>query len=121
MTHPTQTVDPVSRDLNRYLVEQEQHDIRREHIQATAEQEFNQLGYREIIEYQDDLHELETLFEGVESNNLSKAKAALNAFIQGVKDAYLENRTRELEQEEETERVNDERIDLYFMSTESWC
>lgn len=113
--------DPVLRDLNSYLLEQEQHDIRREHIQATAEQEFNQLSYIELIEYQDDFHDLETLFEGVESNNLSKAKAALNAFIQGVKDAYLENRTRELEQEEETERANDERIDLYFMNTESWC
>lgn len=113
-------VDPVIRDLNRYLAEQEQHDIRREHIQATAEQEFNQLGYIEIIEYQGDYHDLETLFEGVESNNLGKAKAALNAFIQGVKDAYLENRTRELEQEEETGRVNDERLDMYFLHTE-WC
>ena len=121
MIHERQHVDPVIRDLNRYLADQEQHDIRQEHIHARAEQEFNQLGYREIIEYQDDFHELETLFEGVESNNLTKAKAALNAFIQGVKEIYLENRTRELEQEEEAECINDERIDLYFMNTESWC
>lgn len=120
MIHSVQNVDPVIRDLNRYLAEQEQHDIRRDHLQATAEQEFNQLGYMEIIEYQGDYHELETLFEGVESNNLAKAKAALNAFIQGVKEIYLEKRTRELEQAEEQERVNDERIELYFVHTE-WC
>ena len=121
MIHERQHIDPVIRDLNRYLADQEQHDIRREHIQARAEQEFNQLGYREIIEYQDDYRDLETLFEGVEGGNLEKAKAALNAFIQGVKAIYLENRIRELDQEEENERANDERIDLYFMNTESWC
>ena len=120
MIRVTQHIDPVMRDLNRYLADQEQHDIRREHIQARAEQEFCQLGYREIIEYQADYRDLETLLEAVESGNLEKAKAALKGFIETVKEAYLENRTRELEQEDEQEYVNDERIDLYFLNTE-WC
>ena len=36
MIHERQHVDPVIRDLNRYLADQEQHDIRREHIQGRA-------------------------------------------------------------------------------------
>ena len=120
MIHAKQNVDPVMRDLNRYLADQEQHDIRLEYIQAKAEQEFHQLGYGELIEYQTDYRDLELLFECVEGGNLEKAKAALKGFIETVKEAYLENRTRELEQEDEQEYVNDERIDLYFLNTE-WC
>ena len=112
-------VDPVIRDLNRYLVEQEQHDIRREHAEAIAKQEFSQLGYTEILEYQNDYRSLEMLFEAVKLDNLVKAKAALNAFIEGVREIYLENRTREIEKKEEKERIDD--FDLYYLNTEKWC
>lgn len=113
-----QNFDPVIMDLNRYLAAQDQYDIRREHIQAMAEKEFSQLDYMEIIEYHNDYREIVEMFNSVESGNITKAKAALNAFIEGVKEIYLEHRTREIEQEEENDRINDKRIELYLSAME---
>lgn len=114
MMHSAQNIDPVIRDLNRYLAEQDQHGINRERLRLLAEKEFHEMNYLEIIEYHHGYTDLECLFEFVISGNMPEAKRALNGFLETVKDAYIENRSKELEQEEEKERQDDEYIERYY-------
>ena len=114
MIHSAQNIDPVIRDLNHYLAEQDQHSVNMERLQAVAEKEFHEMNYLEIIEYHHNYTDLEFLFDFVVNGRMQEAKAALNNFLGTVKDAYLENRSRELEQEEEKERQDDEYIERYY-------
>ena len=120
MIHSKHSIDPVIRDLNNYLQDAMNHDIRAEHLHATAESEFNRLNYIEMIAYQDNFDDLETLFEFVMSGKPDEAKSALNSFMETVKEVFIENRVKELEQEEEEERAEDQRFELYYLNTE-WC
>lgn len=114
MIHSAQNIDPVIRDLNHYLAEQDQHSVNMERLQAIAEKEFHEMNYLEIIEYHHNYTDLEFLFDFVVNGRMQEAKAALNNFLATVKDAYLENRSKELEQEEEKERQDDEYIERYY-------
>lgn len=123
MINSLPTVDPVIKDLNLYLFEQEQHDIKQEYFQAKAESEFQALSYTEIVVYQDNYRDLETLFEFVLSGQIAEAQATLNKFFTTVKDTYIENRMVELEQEEQQERENDEAMERYYLAKDhsDWC
>ena len=120
MIHAAHNIDPVLRDLDRYLQEEESHSIKQAHWQAEAESEFNRLNYLEIIAYQDNFDDLEVLFECVTSEKPKEARSALNSFMATVKEVFIENRVKELEQEEEEERAEDQRFELYYLNTE-WC
>ena len=123
MIHSAQNIDPVIRDLNRYLAEQDQHSVNMERLQAVAEKEFHEMNYLEIIEYDNNYTDLECLFEFVVNGKMQEAKSALNSFLETVKDAYIENRSKELEQEEEKERQDDEYIERYYHEHgyPGWC
>ena len=114
MMRSIQHIDPVIRDLNRYLAEQDQHSINMERLRSVAEKEFHEMNYLEIIEYHHNYTDLEFLFEFVVNGKMPEAKRALNNFLETVKDAYVENRSKELEQEEEKERQDDEYIERYY-------
>lgn len=123
MIHSAQNIDPVIRDLNRYLVEQEQHDIKQEHFKAKAEREFHTLNYIELIEYQSNYDDLENLFEFVRCGKVEEAKKALNDFLETVKQVFIENRINEFETEEQQERESDENMERYFLENgyPRWC
>ncbi|OQX11033.1 MAG: hypothetical protein BWK73_18790 [Thiothrix lacustris] len=113
MIHSAQNIDPVSRDLNNYLAAQDQHDIKMERFQAVANREFGEMNYLDIIEYGNNYSDLEFLFDFVIAGKIEEAKSALSNFFETVKDAYIENRSKELEQEEEKERQDDEYINSF--------
>ena len=122
MINQSHNIDPVIRDLNRYLAEQDQHSINIERLQAIAEKEFHEMNYLEIIEYHHNYTDLEFLFEFVVNGKMPEAKSALNNFLETVKDAYIENRSKELEQEEEKERQDDEAFEKYYAENPPyWC
>ena len=114
MIHSAQNIDPVIRDLNRYLADQDQHSINMERLRSVAEKEFHEMNYLEIIEYDNNYTDLEFLFEFVISGKIQEAQSALNNFLETVKDTYIENRSKELEQEEEKERQDDEYIERSY-------
>lgn len=117
------TIDPVIKDLNLYLFEQEQHDIKQEYFQAKAESDFQALSYLEIIVYQDNYSDLEILFDFVLSGKIAEAQATLHSFFATVKDIYMENRIIELEQEEQQEYEDDEAMERYYLAKDhsEWC
>jgi hypothetical protein len=123
MINQSHNTDPVIIDLNNYLAEQDQHGIKIERLQAVAEKEFHEMNYLEIIEYDNNYSDLEFLFEFVISGKMPEAKSALNNFFETVKNAYVENRSKELEQKEEKERQDDEYIEQYFIEHgyPRWC
>lgn len=123
MINSMQNIDPVIMDLNRYLAEQEQHDIKQEYFHAKAEEEFNEMNYLEIIEYDNNYTDLEFLFDFVAAGRIEEAKAALNNFLETVKDAYIADRIIDLEQEEEEERQADDYMEHYYLekADSAWC
>jgi hypothetical protein len=117
-----QHIDPVIRDLNNYLADQEQHDIKAEHFQAIAEKEYAEMNYLEIIEYGNNYTDLEFLFEFVNTGKIKEAQAALNNFIETVKDAYVASRIMDLAQDEENQRQADEAFEKYYAENPPyWC
>jgi hypothetical protein len=117
-----QHIDPVIRDLNNYLADQEQHDIKAEHFQAIAEKEYAEMNYLEIIEYGNNYTDLEFLFEFVNAGKIKEAQAALNNFIETVKDAYVASRIMDLAQDEENQRQADEAFEKYYAENPPyWC
>lgn len=113
MINQHHNIDPVTRDLNNYLAEQDQRSIKIERFQTVAEKEFHEMNYLEIIEYHHNYTDLEYLFEFVINGKMPEAKSALSNFLETVRSVYIENRSRELEQEEEKERQDDEYIERY--------
>ena len=115
-------IDPVSRDLNNYLAAQDQHDITMERLQAIAEKEFCEMNYLEIIEYDNNYTDLEFVFDYVIAGKIDNAKQALSNFMQTVKDAYINKRTKELEEDEENQRQADAAFEKYYAENPPyWC
>jgi hypothetical protein len=115
MIHSAQNTDPVIRDLNRYLAEEEQYDAKREYFEAKAEHEFNMLSDIELIEYQENYDDLESLFDFVRRGKTDEAMKALNDFIETVKKSFIENTLKDFEMEEQKERESDEYMERYFL------
>ncbi len=122
MIHSDQNIDPVIHDLNNYLADQDQHDIKAEHFQAIAEKEYAEMNYLEIIEHGNNYTDLEFLFEFVTAGKIKEAQAALNNFIETVKNAYVASRIMDLAQDEENQRQADEAFEKYYAENPPyWC
>lgn len=115
-------VDPVIRDLNKYLIDMENHDIKLEHFRALAEADFQKLNYLEIIEYDDDLTHLERLFECLSNNDFEKSKKAMLGFIESVKEVFIQDRMNYFERKDFLESQNDDMEQYYLRKFNAeWC
>lgn len=115
MIYCKHNIDPVIRDLNKYLIDQENQSMKLEYFRTKAEQEFFTMSDIEIIEYQENLDDLKKLFDFVRQGKIEEARKALNSFIETVKEAFINNMIEDYEKEEQQEREIDEYIERYFL------
>lgn len=109
--------DPVMQDLNSYLSEQDDCDMQQEYYEMLAEREFDQLDYVDLIEYQPNYDDIETVLVCIHSGKWQEAKEALQRFLSSAKAFYVESRINELAKEDAQERANDAYVDSMF----EWC
>lgn len=127
MIKQNHNIDPVERDLFSFLLMEDQYDITTGRFRAIAENEFEKMDYVQIIECADNNYtDLGFLFEYIIAEKIEEAKRALNNFLQTVKNTYIDNRAKELEEDEENQRQSDAAFEKYFEKyyeekTPDWC